>query len=179
MMRRIAAALIVVLELLLPRCAMATTDVDVEHLLTEASAYEGQTISGVGELIGDYGFRPDGWTWTQLNSDSYTTAPLLEDGDLSGSNVGIGIRAPASLIQDLDPPGDYHHRGPLVRATGTWKYHDQDRGGETYLEVVTIEVLELGKRFDESADPIVAAAGVFLVLVAMWLGYRSRLRSAD
>ncbi|MGZ8772260.1 MAG: hypothetical protein ACXW10_02490 [Acidimicrobiia bacterium] len=44
---------------------------------------------------------------------------------------------------------------------GGREYHDEDRYGETYLDVVEIEVLEGGRPFDETADPVVAAAGAF------------------
>lgn len=174
-MRRIVPlALMVILALSATPRAQAATDVAIADLLADSPSLAGQTISVVGELIGDYGFRNDGSAWSQLNGDSYATAPRLEGGRLSGSNTGIGIRAPEALIRDLDQPGDYHHRGPLVRATGIWKHHDEDRGGETYLDVLTIEVLEPGRELNEPANPAVVAAGSFFLLAALWLGYRSR-----
>ncbi len=178
-MRRIGPALLLVFlpALLIPNPGWAATDVTVSELLQDPAAFEGRTMSVVGELVGDYGFRRDGWAWSQLNGDSYATAPLLEGGALSGSNAGIGIRAPAHVIRALDPPGDYHHRGPLVRATGTWRYHDEDRGGETYLDVTSIEVLRSGAELSEGLNPVVAGVGAFLVVIALWLGYRSRKRS--
>lgn len=180
MMRRIVAfGLVFLLAVLTPVGVGAASDVNVEDLLADSVGFEGQTIRVVGELIGDYGFRRDGSAWSQLNDDYYATAPLLEGGSLRGSNVGIGIRAPAGLIEDLDPPGDYQHRGPLVRATGTWKYHDEDRGGETYLDVVDIQVLERGTDLNETANPVVLGLGASLLLLALWLGYRARRTSPD
>jgi len=174
-MRRVAALTAMgLLAMLIPIGARAATDVNVQQLLADPSGFDGQTISVVGELIGDYGFRGDGSAWSQLNGDSYTTAPLLKSGRLSGSNLGIGIRAPAALIRDLDPPGDYHHRGPLVRATGTWRYHAADRGGETYLDAINVEVLERGTELNETPDPAVAGVGVVLLFLALWLGLRAR-----
>jgi len=179
MMRRVAlTGIVIILQVLMPGEARAATDVTVADLLVDGAVYDGQTISVVGELIGDYGFRRDGSAWSQLNGDTYATAPLLEGGRPNGSNVGIGVRVPAAIIEDLDPPGDYHHRGPLVRATGTWRYHDEDRGGETYLDAVNLEVLEQGREFDETAEPAVVAAGASLLVLALWFGYRIRKRSA-
>lgn len=179
MMRcRLTLLLMLTMVMLGPATARASTDVSVEELLADGAAFAGQSITVVGELIGDYGFRRDGSAWSQLNGDSYSTAPLLESGRLGGPNAGIGVRAPADLIEDLDPPGGYHQRGPLVRASGIWEYHDEDRGGETYLDAEEIEVLEGGRPFDEKADPVVAAAGALLLVTALWLGFRSRRRSA-
>lgn len=176
--RRLALVTMVAVAMLVPTGVQAATDVDVDELLADGAAYEGQSISVVGELVGDYGYRRDGSTWSQLNGDSYATAPLLEGGALQGSNAGIGVRAPAGLIEDLDPPGGYHQRGPLVRVSGIWKYHDDQRGGESYLDVVSLEVLEAGRPLDETADPAVVTTGLLFLLTAAWLGYRSRRNSA-
>lgn len=179
-MRQTAAVgLLVLWSLLVSAGAGASTEVTADNLLIDPARYDGETVSVVGELIGDYGFRGDGSAWSQLNGDSYARAPLLEGGNLTGSNIGIGIRAPAAVIEVLDPPGDYQHRGPVVRATGTWKYHDVGRGGETYLDAVTIEVLEPGRALGESVDPVVVIIGALLTVSALWLGYRTRQRSAD
>ncbi len=179
-MSKTAALILTVLFVtVMPRGAAASTTVSVEDLLEEAASFACQTITVVGELIGDYGFRSDGTAWSQLNDDSYATGPLLEGGNLTGANTGIGIRAPESLVESLDQPGGYLVRGPIVRATGTWKYHDEDRGGETYLDVATIEVLEPGRSMSQAADPIVIVAGALLLVSMLWLGYRTRQRSAD
>ncbi len=175
---RLAPLLILVAVVIIPTGVRASTDVRVDELLADGAAFAGQSISVVGELIGDYGHRGDGSAWSQLNGDSYATAPLLEGGALTGPNEGIGVRAPTGLIENLDPPGGYHQRGPLVRVSGIWKYHDEQRGGETYLDVVSLEVLEPGRPFDETADPAVLTVGILLLLTAVGLGFRTRRRSA-
>jgi hypothetical protein len=178
MMRRVLTILLVLATVMLvPTGVRAATDVNVDELRADGAAYDGQSIRVVGELIGDYGFRRDGSAWSQLNGDSYATEPLLENGRLAGSNAGIGVRTPAVIIEGLGQPGGYQQRGPLVRVTGIWEYHDEERGGETYLDVVAIEVLEPGRALDEPANPAVVVIGALLVLAALWLGYRSRQRS--
>lgn len=176
--RRLALVTMLAVTMLAPTGVQAATDVGVGELLADGAAYADQSISVVGELVGDYGYRRDGSAWSQLNGDSYATAPLLEGGALQGSNAGIGVRAPAGLVEDLEPPGGYHQRGPLVRVSGIWKYHDDQRGGETYLDVVSLDVLEAGRPLDETADPAVVATGLLFLLTAAWLGYRSRRNSA-
>lgn len=178
MMRRALTTLLALAVLAAPTGARATTEVSVAELLADGQSFDGQSISIVGELVGDYGLRNDGSAWSQLNGDVYATAPLLEGGALGGSNAGIGVRAPANLIADLDPPGGYHQRGPLVRVSGIWSYHDAERGGETYLDVTSVEVLERGRALGETADPAVAIAGALLLLTALGLSYRSRRQPA-
>jgi hypothetical protein len=173
-MRRTLTTLLALAVLAAPTGARASTEVSVAELLADGQSFDGQSISIVGELVGDYGLRNDGSAWSQLNGDAYATTPLLEGGGLAGSNAGIGVRAPANLMADLDPPGGYHQRGPLVRVSGIWSYHDPERGGETYLDATSVEVLERGRALDETADPAVAAAGALLLLTALGLAYRSR-----
>jgi hypothetical protein len=173
-MRRRLTTFLMLAVLALPAGARAGTDVAVADLLADGQEFAGQRISVVGELVGDYGFRNDGSAWSQLNGDAYATAPLLEGGNRAGSNAGIGVRAPADLLAGLDPPGGYHQRGPLVRVTGIWRYHDPDRGGETYLDATGLEIVEPGRALEETANPVVAIAGALLVLAALGLAYRSR-----
>ncbi|GMQ86478.1 MAG: hypothetical protein BMS9Abin07_2057 [Acidimicrobiia bacterium] len=153
--------------------AVAQVIVPVEDLLADPSAFNGQTITVEGELIGDYGFRSDGTMWTQLNDDSYVQAPVVDGGELTGSNVGIGVRMPAALAQSLDPPGGYRVRGPVVQATGVWKYHDPDRQGESYLDASAVETVEQGTRLEESGNMVAIGIGVLLLAISglLWLRY--------
>jgi len=150
--------------------------VPVEVLLAEAESFSGSTITIEGELVGDYGFRSDGTMWTQLNDDSYARDALVDGGPRTGGNTGVGIRMPDTLAEGLDAPGGYRLEGPLVRATGTWKYHDPDRGGESYLDVSSLEVVEVGRQLEEGPDWIVLVAGlaVLALSLGLWLTRRQR-----
>lgn len=153
----------------------APTPVPVADLLEDPTGFSG-TITVVGELIGDYGFRHDGSMWTQLNDDSYTTAPVLDGGELTGGNVGVAVRIPQALADGLDPPGGYRVRGPVVRATGTWRYHDPDRLGETYIDVGSLELIEPGRVLSESPHPLALGAGIALIVIALLLRRKTRPR---
>ena len=150
--------------------------VPVEVLLAQAESYSGKIITIEGELVGDYGFRSDGTMWTQLNDDSYARDALVDGGSRTGGNIGVGIRMPDTLAEGLDAPGGYRLEGPLVRATGTWKYHDPDRGGESYLDVSSLEVVEVGRQLEEGPDWIVLVAGlaVLALSLGLWLTRRRR-----
>jgi hypothetical protein len=179
MMRALGFVVKVVALLVVGSASLAAADevtVPVIDLLRNGAAFDGESITVEGELVGDYGFRRDGRMWTQLNDDSYARSPLVDGGPRSGGNIGIGVRVPGVVAADLDPPGGYRLRGPLVRLTGRWKYHDPDRGGESYLDVSTIEVLERGRRLEEGPDWIVFAVGVVLTAAASLL-WANRPRS--
>jgi len=150
----------------MPSAALAAEEVSVSGLIEMAAELSGQEVTVDGELIGDYGIRDEGWMWTQLNDDLYARHPIREGGPLQGANIGIGIRIPARLAKDLDPPGGYRHRGPLVSVTGTWKYHDAERQGESYLEVSSLVVIESGRGLDEQADWRLVGVGALLLAVA-------------
>jgi hypothetical protein len=148
--------------------AGAATDgvqVSVTDLIQDAAVIQGNVVVQ-GELIGDYGFRRDGSMWTQLNGDSYVYKPVLDGGPLTGGNVGVAVRIPEAIARTLDKPGGYRVRGPLVEIVGEWKYHDPHRGGESYIDVLTLEVLEPGRGLVEHPDYWILASGLILIAAA-------------
>jgi len=168
---RVAILLFITVFLVSPP-ALAAESVSATMLLESPQAFDGHQVAVVGELIGDYGHRDDGTVWTQLNDDPYAYSPLRDGGRLLGGNVGIGIHGAADLFAGIDPPGRYNRVGPLVIVTGTWRYHDPDRGGETYLEVGSLQVVRSGHPLGESvsmttlvlaAALVIAAAGALLL----------------
>lgn len=150
--------------------ALAAEEKTVSQLIDESAELAGVTVVVEGELIGDYGFRDDGSMWTQLNGDPYALQPLRES-HARGGNTGVGVRIPSELTEGLDPPGGYRYRGPLVRVTGTWMYHDKSRNGETFLWVETLELVEPGRLLTQPTNWWTILAGLALVAAAsvMWL----------
>jgi hypothetical protein len=163
MMRNLLRTLMATGFVLLPGPALAADEVSVEEVVEQAADLAGEEVTVEGELVGDYGFRDDGWMWTQLNGDVYVHEPIREGGSPLGANTGIGIRMPIELAQGLDPPGRYRSRGPVVLATGTWKYHDPERQGESFLEVESLIVVEPGRHLSEDADWGVIVSGALLI----------------
>ncbi len=171
--RGLLAVITAVLVALAPAAAVAQETVSVDALLADPGDYEGKTIVLQGELIGDYGFRSDGSMWAQLNDDSYAYEPVVDGGPLTGPNQGVGVRMPEQIGRTLDPPGGYRVRGPIVRATGIWRYHDPARGGASYLEVSSVETVEPGEALNEGANWAALIAGLALLVasVALWFSY--------
>ncbi|MDH5371922.1 MAG: hypothetical protein OEX97_03155 [Acidimicrobiia bacterium] len=146
---------------------------EVSELLLEPGNWSGQVIEVSGEIVGDYGHH-SGAYWLQLNDDTYAVEPLLETGKLTGSNVGITIRVPPSLFDEIastEQPGGYRWRGPIVRVKGEFRYHDPGRSGETYIAVTNLELVEPGHHLpSEATGPwgmigVVLAAGAGIVLM--------------
>ncbi len=168
LLRAAFAALIAIVIMALTPAALAA-QVSVGDLLADPEAYAGDVVTLRGELIGDYGFRDNGFMWTQLNDDSYAVSPVVEGGELTGTNTGIGIRIPDALTAGLSPPGGYRRRGPIVVVSGVFRYHDIDRQGETFLSVDALEIVEEGRRIEEGPDLPALIAGAVLIAVAAGL----------
>ena len=177
MMRLLTTGIAVALFLLVPKPALAV-EVTVSDLVADGAAFMNMEVTVLGELVGDYGHRRDGFTWTQLNGDGYAHAPIADGGPLVGSNVGIGIRMPTELAEGLDRPGRYRTVGPQVRVTGVWKYHDPVRQGETYLDVEALETIEQGRSLHEPPLWGAFAAGFVFLATAAWI-WQSYTRKRD
>lgn len=164
--------LVVMTTLLLatPGLAAAAEAISVSELIANSEAMSGSEVTVEGELVGDYGFRDDGWMWTQLNGDMYARSPIRAGGQPLGGNVGVGVRMPIGLGVRLDPPGGYGTRGPVVKITGVWKHHDPARQGESYLDVRLIGIIEPGRSMSEEPQWIAALIGLVLLTgsFALW-----------
>jgi hypothetical protein len=158
--------LLFLVVLMLPAAPAMAQEIAVSELLNESPNLSGQEITIEGELVGDYGFRGDGWMWTQLNDDAYVDHPLRDGISPVGGNIGVGVRIPTDMADGLDHPGGYHHRGPVVRLTGIWRHHDPARQGESYLEVEALAVIDGGRMLDEGIVWWTVIVGVALLAAA-------------
>ena len=178
MMVRSYALAVLVIGLLLAPGSAAAAEVPVIDLIDDGGRYDGASVTVTGELVGDYGSRRDGMTWTQLNQDVYVTDPIADGGPPMGSNVGIAVRIPSDLLEGADAPGRYRQVGPVVTVTGTWRYHDPDRQGESYLDVNSLAPAAPGRALSEPPDWWAMAGGTALLLAGgALLAARRRRRS--
>ena len=86
--------------------------------------------------------------------------------------VAADVVQAQGLAFDLDQPGGYRWQGPIVELTGIWHHHDNDRGGESYLEVISFQVLQPARPLDDPAFWPLWIVGIGLVLVAFYLYWR-------
>ena len=84
----------------------------------------------------------------------------------------------ASLEFDLDQAGGYRWQGPVVRVHGIWHFHDVDRGGESYLEVASFEVVQPARQLEDPAFWPLWLVGIGLVLGAYYLYWRKDQETA-
>jgi len=169
-MRRLLLLVLVLVGIAVPAAAQTVTPADE---LTDAGAlYDNRQVTVEGELVGDFGVRSDGTVWTQLNDDSYADRPLRETGTHGAGNTGVGVRFDGALGFDLDQAGGYRWQGPIVRVTGTWHFHDVDRGGESYLEATSFELLAPARSLQDEAFWPLWLVGIGLVLAAYYLYWR-------
>lgn len=105
-------------------------------------AYDGLTVTLVGEVVGDL-VRRDGGAWLTVNDDAYALAhgPLVGQGTRAGTNVGLAVWAPDGTHERLGGPGRAGRRGDLVRVVGTVRRADPEDGGGLTLRATTLEVL--------------------------------------
>jgi hypothetical protein len=141
---------------------------EVAEILSDPDEWSGRVVQVSGELVGDFG-RHSGAVWLQLNDDLYATEPLLETGQLGGGNIGIALRVPPELFEQIasdERPGGSRWRGPIVNAIGEFRYHDPDRSGETYLAVTSLELVEAGYSLPSEATGPWGGIGLILALGA-------------
>lgn len=157
---------------LAPGPAQASEEVTVSDLIQMSKELSDAEVTVEGELVGDYGFRKDDSVWSQLNGDSYARAPIRAGGEPGGGNTGVGIRIPAEFVVGLDPPGRYGVKGPVVRIEGTWKYHDPGRQGESYLQAVSLTLVEPGRVISEDTQWAPPVIGLVLLIAAAFVWRR-------
>lgn len=136
--------LLVVALLVVP--ALPASATEVAEVLSDPEEYAGQRLTITGELVGDYSPRSEG-VWVQVNDDPFVETPIVAGGEPSVTSAGIGALIPTDLFDAVvdAPPGRYGRTGPVVELGGVFRYHDPDRGGETYLEVETASLVEPGR----------------------------------
>ncbi|HSJ34930.1 MAG TPA: hypothetical protein VLB85_07735 [Acidimicrobiia bacterium] len=121
----------------------AATTLEVAEILADPAQYADLRLTITGELVGDYSKRGEG-VWVQVNDDPFVAAPIVAGGDPSTTSTGVGALIPTDLFEAVvvGQPGRYGRTGPLVELDGIFRYHDPDRGGETYLEVEAASLVD-------------------------------------
>jgi hypothetical protein len=145
---------------------ISTSDLDADP-----AAFDGRMVTVTGEIVGDYGRRSN-VVWVQVNDDEYRDHPLVETGQLTGQNSGVGVRIPNELFDESwGSPGGYRTRGPIIEVTGIFRYADVDTGGDTFIEAAFIDLVEASRPLDvPTADwALTAVSAVALAAgAAMW-----------
>lgn len=151
--------------------------VNLEALLADPTAWDGQRVAVTGELVGDYSARSDG-VWVQVNNDPYVRAPIGAGGDAIGANRGIGARIPASVFEEqvLGSPGRQGRHGPVVELIGTFHHNDPALTGETYLDVESALTVAPAQEYPAGGVDKWLGTGIGLIILATGLSLFTRQR---
>jgi hypothetical protein len=179
----------------LPRCQRDRTGSDVDgraaslpplpvgHRVTSTqvlgcpAAFDGRSVTFVGELVGDLLTR-DGGAWVLVNDDDYALelGPLPSHRDRRGTNTGLSVWLPDRLHRQVTGLGGPGQRGDLVRIDGVVRRADPSDGGGLTLRADGLEVLSPAAPVEEPLNvaQVWLAVGALATAVAVWSGRRWR-----
>lgn len=139
------------------------------------AAFDGRTVSYVGEVVGDV-LQRDGGSWLLVNDDDYAlrTGPLGASGVPSGTNSGLSVWLPDPLDERVDTPGRAGVRGDVVLVTGEVLRADPADGGGLTLRAEDVEVVAEEVVLDVPVHWRQVGAAAVLAVVAVALTLRDR-----
>lgn len=123
MIRRVFP-LVVVCVCLFAAPARAET---INALVEGAAAFDGQTVTVTGEVIGDVMPRGEGG-WINVSD---------------GTN-DIGVWTTAESLRQIKFAGRYHQTGDQVQVIGQFRRADTEFGGDLLIRAASVEVLAHG-----------------------------------
>jgi hypothetical protein len=178
-----------------PRCERDRTGSDVDgraaglprlpagHRVTSAQvlgcpvAFDGRSVTYVGELVGDLLTR-DGGAWVLVNDDDYALelGPLPAHRDRRGTNSGLSVWLPEGLHGQVTGLGGPGQRGDVVRVDGVIRRADASDGGGLTLRADSLEVLSPAAPVDEPLNvaQVWLALGALATAAAVWSARRWR-----
>lgn len=129
------------------------------------TAYDGHTVTYVGEVIGDV-LRRDGGAWVLMNDDAYAleAGPLRSHGRTLGYNSGLSVWLDGDLAGLVDEAGGPHRRGDVLRVRGVVHRTDPADGGGLTIRATEAELVLDGERLDV---PLHVGQAVVAGLLAM------------
>jgi hypothetical protein len=167
-----AMTICVAMMLLFPSAAVAQGTpaalVDSTTLIAEHRRFDGQTITFIGEAIGDLMERRDG-AWLNVNDDAYSRQGT--EFRLAGYNRGQGVLLPKEAAAAVTRLGNYNNRGDLVRIVGVFHAACPEHGGTMMIHGQSLEVIEPGFAISHRISSTkISLATVWLVISALVLG---------
>lgn len=156
MLDKIIKTLILTVSLLfcLNGGVLAADVVELNQLVENAEAMDGQTVTVTGEAIGEAMERGD-HAWVNIND---------------GTNA-MGIWMPLDDAQRIKFFGDYKHIGDQLQVTGVFNQACVEHGGDVDIHSNSITVMEAGYATEESVSSPKIIIGIVLVFLASVLGF--------
>ncbi len=132
---------------------LAADVIELNQLVENAEAMDGQPVTVTGEAIGEALERGD-HAWVNIND---------------GTNA-IGIWMPLGDAQSIKIFGDYKHIGDQLQVTGVFNRACAQHGGDVDIHCATIAVVKAGSATVESVPALKIIASLVLVCLASVLG---------
>lgn len=127
--------------------------IELNQLVENAEAMDGQTVTVTGEAIGEAMERGD-HAWVNIND---------------GTNA-MGIWMPLDDAESIRVFGDYKHHGDQVQATGVFNRACAQHGGDVDIHSDSITVVTAGYAAAEAVPTLKIIFGLVLVCLASALG---------
>lgn len=162
-MRKIFKTLAVttLLSVLLCTVIFADNVVALNDLVDNMDAYNGETVTVEGEVIGET-LRRGEYAWININD---------------GTNA-MGIWLKTSDTEAITGYGDYKNVGDTVRVTGIFSKSCGEHGGEPDIHCSSFQIVEKGRAVNETLSPHKIAAAALLFSAALLLSLLFFLRKA-
>ncbi|WP_303866209.1 hypothetical protein [Acetobacterium wieringae] len=132
---------------------LAADVIELNQLVENAEAMDGQSVTVSGEAIGEALERGD-HAWVNIND---------------GTNA-MGIWMPLDVTQHIKVFGDYKHHGDQLQITGVFNRACAQHGGDVDIHSDSITVLMAGYATDESVPALKIIIGLMLMCLASVLG---------
>lgn len=128
-------------------------------------------VTYTGELIGDLLHR-NGGAWVLVNDDAYALAvgPLPSHAQHRGTNSGLTVWLPDSLLGQVTGLGRPGQRGDIVQLSGRLQRTDPDDGGGLTLRASDLTILRPAETIHAPIDipQALLAAVSILTSAALW-----------
>lgn len=138
-------------------------------------AYNGLTVTFVGEVVGDVLPRSGG-AWAQVNDDTYAleVGPLVGHREQDGFNTGLAVWLPDDLHEQIEAPGRPGRRGDVILVRGRLFQADPEDGGGLTIRAEELEVLAAPLEIEDPLHVPQLIAAVVLALLAVASVFWSR-----
>jgi hypothetical protein len=120
------------------------------ELINNAKQYDGKIITYKGEVIGDVMIRKE-YAWLHVN-----------DGI-----IAIGIWAPKTMVHDIRYAGDYHKKGDIVEASGTFHRSCLEHGGDLDIHASEIKIITPGSLVIQPISKKKVYIGILSLILAL------------
>lgn len=128
--------------------------IELNQLVENPEARDGQTVTVTGEAIGEVIERGD-HAWVNIND---------------GSNA-MGIWMRAEDAQSISVFGDYKHIGDQLQVTGVFNRACVEHGGDMDIHCASITVVKTGYSNEESVSSLKIIWGTILTFLALIIGF--------